>query len=363
MAASIELSTTESAPGLALDRASIADVDSTGQIDAVLDLPSQLRDALRRVAEVATARLDAPGGLIVAGMGGSGVGARLALSGLGTRLSRPLTVSNAYALPGWAGPQTLVFCSSYSGTTAETLAAYADAKERGAPRLVATTGGELDEWARRDGVPVIALPRGYQPRAAVGYSIVSALTAAALSGAAPVVNDEVERAAALLEELSVEWGPAADEDSEAKALARALHGTLPVIAGAEIGEAAAYRWKCQFNENAEVPAFASALPEADHNEVVGWTAARDLGRLSYVSLEDPGARTDNLRRIHLTEALAADGVATVCRVRARGETRLERLLSLVLLGDLVSVYAAVLRGADPIDIPAIDVLKTQMASA
>ena len=75
---------------------------------------------------------------------------------------------------------------------------------------------------------------------------------------------------------------------EAKSIARALHGTVPVIAGAELAAAAAYRWKCQFNENAALPAFASVLPEADHNEIVGWDAARALGRFSYVSLEDPG---------------------------------------------------------------------------
>ena len=61
-----------------------------------------------------------------------------------------------------------------------------------------------------------------------------------------------------------------------------------MIAGAELAAAAAYRWKCQFNENAALPAFASVLPEADHNEVVGWDAARALGRFSYVSLGGPG---------------------------------------------------------------------------
>ena len=139
-----------------------------------------------------------------------------------------------------------------------------------------------------------------------------------------------------------------------------MHGTLPVFVGAGLAEAAAYRWKCQFNENAEVPAFFSALPEADHNEVVGWAAARDLGRLSYVSLEDRDGHPRNLRRAELTAEIAAAGTATTVRVSARGETRLERLLSLVLLGDLVSIYVAVLRGADPIDIPAIDALKARM---
>src|SRR4051812_3459100 len=265
----------------ALDVDAIGAIDSTGQMAEVLALGEHLRDAMWRVDSAQTAPVDAPGGLIVAGMGGSAAGARLAVAALGSRLTRPLVVSDGYSLPGWAGPGTLVFASSYSGNTEETLAAYDDALERGAPRLVATTGGGLAERARRDGVPVIPLPGGFQPRAAIGYALVSALEAAALAGAAAPLRDEIEAAADLAEALTTEWGPGGDEDSEAKAIARALHGTVPVVAGAELAAAAAYRWKCQFNENAALPAFASMLPEADHNEVVGWDAARALGQFSY----------------------------------------------------------------------------------
>src|SRR3954471_924314 len=155
-----------------LDSGGISAVDSTRQLERVLALPEQLRDAVQRVAAADVQPVNAPGGVIVAGMGGSGVGGRLALAALGPRPSRPLVVSNDYELPAWAGPQTLVLCSSYSGATEETLSAYVQAGERGAPRVVATTGGRLAEWARRDGVPIIELPAGLQPRAAVGYSIV-----------------------------------------------------------------------------------------------------------------------------------------------------------------------------------------------
>ena len=134
-----------------------------------------------------------------------------------------------------------------------------------------------------------------------------------------------------------------------------------MIVGSGLAEAAAYRWKCQLNENAEIPAFWSALPEADHNEVVVGRGPR-VGGLAYVSLEDHAGHPRNLRRAQLTAELAASGAAVVLHARARGETRLDRLLSLVLLGDLVSIYAAVLRGSDPIDIPAIDVLKARMSA-
>jgi glucose/mannose-6-phosphate isomerase len=255
----------------------------------------------------------------------------------------------------------MVFAASYSGNTEETLSAYAHAAECRAHRLVATTGGALKACAERDGVPVITLPAGIQPRAAIGYGFVVALEAAAIAGAAPSLRLEIAAAARLARQLLEEWGPDAPEDSLAKHLALATRGTVPVIAGAEMAAAAAYRWKCQFNENAALPAFASVLPEADHNEVVGWEAAGDLARFSYISLEDPSAHPRNALRSELTADIAMTGADPVLRVSARGDSPVERLVSLLVLGDLVSIYAAVLREADPVDIPAIDSLKAELA--
>ena len=345
----------------ALDRAAVAAVDSSGQVAEILNLPEHLRDASWRFDSAGIAPADAPGGMIVAGMGGSAVGGRLANAAIGARARRPLAVADGYALPGWAGPDTLVLCSSYSGSTEETLSAYDDAAERGAPRLVATTGGPLAERARRDGVPVIPVPGGFQPRAAIGYALVAALEAAASCGAAPSLRGEVESAAALAERLAAAWGPDGPEDGDAKALARRLDGTVPVIAGAEVAAAAAYRWKCQINENAGLPAFASAVPELGHNEVVGWPAARALGRFSAVFLDDPGAHPRNALRTELTSGQAAEWADVAERVTPHGETPVERLVSLVLLGDLVSLYLAVLRGKDPIEVAPIDALKAALA--
>ena len=345
-----------------LDRDSVAAVDSTAQFAEVLDLGTHMRDALWRVESSAAAPVDASGGLIVAGMGGSAIGGRLVAAGLGSRLTRPLAIADGYELPGWAGPQTLVLCSSYSGRTEETLACYDDAVARGAPRMVATTGGELAERARRDGVPVIPIPGGFQPRAAVGYSLVSALEAARLAGAAPSLAGEIEAAAALADELAAEWGPDGPEDSDAKTIARALHGTIPVIGGAELAAAAAYRWKSEINENASVPAFTSVLPEAGHNEIVGWADASSFAPFAAVFLEDPGAGERAALRVALTADIVAAQATTVERVVPRGDTRVERLISLVLLGDLVSLYTAVLRGADPLSIEPIDRLKAGLAA-
>jgi glucose/mannose-6-phosphate isomerase len=345
----------------ALDRAAVAAADPTGQAAEIADLPTHLRDALWRVDSAGVAPADAPGGLVVAGTGGSVSGARLALGALGPRLRRPFAIADGYAVPAWTGPDHLVLCTSYSGATEQTLGAYDDARERGAARLVATTGGALAERARRDGVPVIPLPGGFQPRASVGYGLVAALEAAALAGAAPSLRDEVEAAAALAERLAAEWGPDGDEDGAAKALARRLDGTVPVVVGGEALAPVAYRWKCQLNENAGMPAFSAALPEADHNELAAWRGSADVAPFSAVFLEDPGGHPRIALRTELTAAAAGAGARVVERVAAHGETVLERVVSLVLLGDLVSLYLAVLRGVDPADIQPIVALEAALA--
>ena len=134
-----------------------------------------------------------------------------------------------------------------------------------------------------------------------------------------------------------------------------------MIAGAGVGVAAAYRWKCQINENAGLPAFASAVPELGHNEVVGWPAVRELGRFSAVFLDDPGAHPRNVLRTELLAGQVAGWADVVERVAPHGESAVERIVSLVLLGDLVSLYLAVLRGEDPVAIAPIDALKAALA--
>ena len=343
-----------------LDAAAVSAVDSTSQLSEALDLATHLRDALWRVDSAGIVASEAPGGLVIAGMGGSGVGALLALGALAGRLRFPMAVAQGYALPGWVGEDALVLVSSYSGGTEEALSCYDDAKARGARRVVATTGGALAERARADGVPVVPLPGGFQPRAAVGYATVVALEVAALAGAAPSLRAEIETAATLVERLADAWAPAAAEDNAAKTLARRLHDTVPVTVGAELTAPVAYRWKCQFNENAKQPAFSSQLPEADHNEICGWEAAD--GHLAAVLLSEPGLHERNRARMELTGRLIADTGVRVESVEAEGDSPLERMFSLILLGDLVSLYCAVLRGVDPVDIATIDRLKSELAA-
>ena len=341
----------------ALDRSAIDAVDAGGMVDDVLGQSHQVEDALWRVESAAIAPVDAPGGLVVCGMGGSAIGADLARAAIGGRARRPLIISREYAPPSWVGDDALVLCSSYSGDTEETLAAYSAAGERGAARVVMTTGGALAEAARADGVPVIGVPSGMQPRAAVAYMTVGALQVAELAGVTDSLHEEIEEASQLLRELAEEWGPDGDPESEPKALASALRGQVPVVYGAELTAPVSVRWRAQLNENAETAAFDGVLPEMDHNEICGWGQPT----FTAIFLEDGEQHSRIKRRIELTADVVAAAGSPVERVRTRGQTRTARVLSLVLLGDLVSLYLAVLNGVDPSPVARIEDFKQRLA--
>jgi glucose/mannose-6-phosphate isomerase len=331
---------------LTLDRQTIEAADPGGMLGDVLAQPLQLGDALWRAQS--------------AGIGGSAIGGDLAAAALGDRATRQITTVRGYALESWTGPDSLVLCSSYSGDTEETLACFEAAGAAGAGRVVLTTGGELAELARAEGVPVIGVPAGMQPRAAVLYMTVGTLECAAACGAAPGLHSEIDTATALLERLAAEWGPDSRDDAEPKAIARALQGTIPVVHGAGPTSAAARRWRTQINENAKAPAFWSELPEANHNEICGWERGRKSAPFAGVFLEDPDHHPRVRGRVDLTAAEFESTGAPPIRVEARGESRLERVLSLVLLGDLVSVYLAVLEGVDPTPVEPIERFKAAL---
>jgi glucose/mannose-6-phosphate isomerase len=320
-------------------------------LDAVRALPEHLRDALWRIESARAAPIEAPAAF-VCGMGGSAIGGDLAAAALADRLTKPMLVARGYGLPSWAPPGSAVLCSSYSGDTEETLACYAAAEAVGAQRLVATTGGELAEGARRDGVPVIGLPAGLQPRAAVGYMFCVAAELAALALAGPRIHTDIDAAASHVGEA------VGAIESRARELAAEIGGAVPVIFGSDLTAPVAYRWKTQVNENAKFPAYSAVLPEADHNELEGWSGAE--GRFAAIFLEDRDQHPRERERFQLTADAVEPHARAVIRLETEGETRTDRLLHTVMLGDLLSLELANARGVDPMPVEGIESFKREL---
>lgn len=298
------------------------------------------------------------------GMGGSAAAGDLVSAAYADDAPVPLVVRRGYSLPAWVGRDTVVFCLSYSGDTEETLSAYKEAASRGAHTVAICAGGELAAQAARSGDPHLPVPGDApQPRAALGSLTGATIGALVSEGVLEDAGDQVDQAVADLHEQQERLGiDTRTERNRSKQIAAFVGSRIPVIWGSEgVSWAAAWRWKCAFNENAKIPAFASALPELDHHEVVGWTKGH-ADAFCLVVLREPGEHPSVQARLDATlpEIRAAD--MEVLEVRAEaGRSPLARGLELMLAGDVASAYHAIERGIDPAPIDAIARVKARLA--
>jgi glucose/mannose-6-phosphate isomerase len=346
------------------DPPALAGADPGGMLGLVGQLAGQVRDGYERgLSASGLPSADGITAVVVCGMGSSAMGGDILRSLFHGRLSLPIEVNRTPELPAYCGPHTLVVASSYSGGTAETLACFAEAIERGCRVVAVTSGGTLAEEASRAGLGTIPVPAGFvAPRSTLGSMGLALLGGLESLGVIPTIAADVEETATELDALVAKLGPAVPTTANpAKELAVAIGERVPVIWGADgISGVAASRWRTQFHENAKIPAFASVLPELDHNEVVGW--ADDHGDAFFiVALRHEGEHPDVAVRFPLSIRFASESGAGSQEVWAAGRSPLARLFSLVVMGDYVATYHALAHGVDPTPIAAIDRLKAELA--
>lgn len=337
--------------------------DMAAMIDA---LPDHIDEALAHVAaQPWRSPLASPVLLALGGMGGSAIAGELTAAAFADTAPRPFLVVRDYHWPACVGPGALALLSSNSGNTEETLALAADAVARGLNCVAMTSGGALADLAVRHGWPLYRLPGGMPPRAALFHGWVPLTAFVAGLGWCPDPAPAWREASALLRRQRALWGPPVPESSNpVKQLARALVGRpLFVYSGPGALAAVGTRWRQQLNENAKVLAHSAVVPEHNHNEIVGWQVKGPAtGSIAVLVLRDGEDSAEVTARLDLTAEYAARQGATVHEIRSQGESRLARLASLVQFGDQLSLYLALLGGADPTDIASIEEFKRRLAA-
>ncbi|MBI1389996.1 MAG: bifunctional phosphoglucose/phosphomannose isomerase [bacterium] len=347
------------------DRSIPEKIDPTGMLNWIETFDAQCRQGV----EIARRTELPPFGMIrnavVCGMGGSAIGGDLLRAYVSARALAPIEVVRGYDLPRYAGPETLVVASSYSGNTEETLSTYAAARERGAAIAAITTGGTLAEQCARDGVPAIITPGGYSPRAALGYSFMPLLVLFERLGLIEDQSAPLEETLSQLnrtKERNCFDSPA--ENNPAKQTAKELYGSIPIIyAGQNAFEPVAARWRAQINENAKTFAHNAVVPEMNHNEILGWKNPKPsiLKKLHVVYLLDSGYNPQTLKRFDVMRGILDPAAHGVSVIQSEGEELLARMFSVIHYGDYVSYYLSMLYKEDPTPIPAIDFLKAELA--
>jgi glucose/mannose-6-phosphate isomerase len=338
------------------DLSFMASRDPSGMLRQMLDLPSQLRSSLS--SEV---RIDMePDKVCLCGLGGSAMGGDIVCDHLEAVSTVPAAVVRDVTIPKWVDGSTLALIISYSGNTRETLEMYRQAREMNASIVAITSGGQLAKACQECGETLVQVPSGLQPRAALGHLLgasAAAIESAGLASMATNLREMIPMLQTRVETCSPSMPRA---NNVAKQVAERLHGKMPFIYSSRPVRTAGKRWMTQINENSKMLCMASELPEANHNQLVGWIdGARDARNVPVFlrASSDRGVMADIMRA---TLSIFEDYQLGPVLIDLDGETSLENVMQGIVIGDFVSYYLAMLNGVDPLPVSSISELKKRL---
>jgi glucose/mannose-6-phosphate isomerase len=323
--------------------------------DLISNFSDQIAEALDTIESL---QLNAPKSdihnVVITGLGGSGIGGTIVADLVSASATVPVVVNKDYMLPGFVGKNTLVIACSYSGNTEETLSATKHAINRGAEVACITSGGELFQIAKGGGYNVITMRGGNPPRSMFAYSFAFLCYYMEFYNIAPLtVKKDLAAAINLIN------GEEADTLIEAERMSSHLKGRIPAIYAVSEYLGVAARWRQQFNENAKMLSWEGAVPEMNHNELVGWEG----GSNSYAAifLRNSTDFKRNQKRIEINKSIIAEKTNQVLEINSKGSSNIERILYLVHFGDWVSYYLSEINKVDIMDIKSIDYLKSELS--
>lgn len=296
--------------------------------------------------------------ILFAGMGGSAITGDVIKVILEEFTQIPVFVIRDYNLPEFVDNRSLVFIESYSGNTEETISAYKFAKNKKGIILCISSGGEIEKMANIDGIPLIKIPSGMPPRCAFGYLFFPVYKFFIENKILPEFEENFfKKIEKWVEELLPE-----KPDNKAIELAEKFYKKVPIIYSENRFYPGILRWKTQIAENSKQFCFINVLPEMNHNEIMSFTYpdwfVKKIEVLFIISnLENKRVK----KRIEITSNIISKKIRKdVLKLTLKGDKLIEKIIYLIILGDWISYYLAILNKVDPTEIKEINILKEEL---
>ncbi|MCK5112811.1 MAG: bifunctional phosphoglucose/phosphomannose isomerase [Thermoplasmatales archaeon] len=347
------------------DLEKISEIDKSNMLDTLNQFPDQIKEAI----EIAkTAKMDhfiKIDDVLITGMGGSGISGDIVVRLFRDKIDVPVVVNKEYDLPKWARKDTLAIFFSYSGNTEETLSAFKIASQKKCKIVSISSGGKLQELSEKRGVAHIKIPSGFQPRAAVAYSLFTLIVILKRTGLLKnTIESDIEETIAITQDVIDNNKKSVVEESNlSKQMARKILNTIPQIYGWGFYYPIATRWRQQLNENSKVIAREDVVSESNHNDIVGWSLNPEVSKnFSCILFRDKDNESLNMStRLNFMISLFEDSVANIIEIHPKGKSRLAKIMYIMCLGDFLSCYLAILRNIDPTSVDIITELKQRLA--
>jgi glucose/mannose-6-phosphate isomerase len=306
--------------------------------------------------------------IVINGMGGSNLGARIIASVFKEELKVPVLIEPGYQVSGYVDNKTLYIISSYSGTTEEPLSTFAEAKKKGAKivGLTENSKNKLFEKLKKEGLPILTFtpelnPSG-QPRLALGYAVFALLGLLDKAGVITVDKKDIAGAISLLKKNNLLFTPFVGKNNAAKGLASKIAGRGIILVGAEFLEGNLHAWRNQFCETSKNFATYLVLPDLNHYALEGLANPSSNHKdLAMIFVGSGLYRPRIKKRAVLTREIAGKNRIKTLEVKLVGKTKLQQAAELLQFGSWVTYYLSLKNKVDPVSINWVDWFKEKLA--
>jgi glucose/mannose-6-phosphate isomerase len=343
-------------------------IDTDNILGSIMELPNQCEDAWVKAKDIQVPEYYSDiANIIMSGMGGSGLGARIIESVYHDQLIYPLTRINDYDLPKYANHHSLVICSSYSGETEETISTAKQSIERNCKWMAIGTGRTLIELAKENNVPYYKIEPKYnpsnQPRMAIGYSVVGQLILASKAGLFLLEHEDIKKAVASMRDVILKNGSNIPESkNDAKKLAIKLVGKniFYISSGHLIG--AIHTVNNQLNENTKAFSSDFQIPELNHHLMEGLTHPTENQNRLFFIFANSHLYSDRIKkRLEITMEVLKKNNIDYFEFNAVSSTKLSQSFEIIQFGAFVNFYLAMLYEQNPTPIPWVDFFKKKLS--
>lgn len=325
----------------------IEEIDKSGMLDLLYQVPDMYYKIITRTKNsIRGLRFHNIVNVVILAQGISAIDAKLVKTMLQNNTVIPIIIINNYKLPAFVDDKTLVIVLSLTGNEKEVIFAYKEARNRKAKVLAITAGGKLKKLASLVEAPVITLPIQSSDlflKVDIGYFFFPLLVVFIEQGIVRKksvydIEGSIEFLSGMIDNLTPK---VSETENIAKILAKNLYYKIPIIcATSNVTEVLAVRWKFSIGKNIGIPVFFDVLPNSDDSKVTMPVELINKFHVIILRFKDKITCIDN--EISVNVKVIENFSSEITEVRSVGETFLEQILYLLILGDYTSAYLSIL---------------------
>ncbi|MBS3777897.1 MAG: hypothetical protein KGY50_01235 [Candidatus Thermoplasmatota archaeon] len=334
-------------------------IDQEDIRETLENIPDHINQAQTHVAESDIPRLYDVDHILINGMDEGHLAGELLCWYLREKMQIPIMVNSGETLPKWVDKHTLVLSLNYSGECLRTLSIFKEAYQKHCKLIGICSDGRLKKYCMHRHLPIVDLPHGYHSRFTILLLFFSSLFSLLRTGLLQSdLKQDIKECEGVLSNLSKSLNPKVDtKKNDAKKIAIKLKDSIPLVYGWNLFSPVAKHWVKQFNQNSKLISYVQLVPDSTDHGIVGLANQKVAKNFLSILFRDHHLETKEMKcHLNFLKSLTSEVTNQSIIIAPEGKSKLAKMISLLYLGDMISVYTAIYNDVNPAPTPILNQL-------